>query len=140
MLSKLSLRLKLSDFINTEFEPTIMEKINRIHNELHIAVLLHLWFDDDEITNETLKDFLMRWEDKLSFKTIVKQGSSIRMSDFIWFDIVPSGTSYNSRKRFQFGYTKKENILNGLQEFYEVAKFTTSEKPSKKQKRNDYED
>ena len=74
--------------INTEFEPTIMEKINRIHNELHIAVLLHLWFDDDEITNETLKDFLMRWEDKLSFKTIVKQGSSIRMSDFIWFDII----------------------------------------------------
>ena len=72
MLSKVSLRLKLSDFINTEFEPTIMEKINRIHNELHIAVLLHLWFDDDEITNETLKDFLMRWEDKLSFKTIVK--------------------------------------------------------------------
>ena len=140
MLSKLSLRLKLSDFINTEFEPTIMEKINRIHNELHIAVLLHLWFDDDEITNETLKDFLMRWEDKLSFKTIVKQGSSIRMSDFIWFDIVPPGTSYNSRKRFQFGYTKKEHILRGLDDFYNVAKFTTSEKPVKKQKRNDYED
>ena len=82
----------------------------------------------------------MRWEDKLSFKTIVKQGSSIRMSDFIWFDIVPSGTSYNSRKRFQFGYTKKEHILRGLDDFYNVAKFTTSEKPVKKQKRNDYED
>ena len=59
MLSKLSLRLKLSDFINTEFEPTIMEKINRIHNELHIAVMLYLWFDEDEINSTDLKKFLM---------------------------------------------------------------------------------
>ena len=140
MLSKLSLRLKLSDFINTEFEPTIMEKINRIHNELHIAVLLHLWFDDDEITNETLKDFLMRWEDKLSFKTVVKQSSEIKPNDFIWFDMVPSGAPYNPNKRFQFSYTNKEHIAYGLQDFYNVAKFTTSEKPVKKQKRNDYED
>ena len=99
MTNKLSLRLKLSDFINSEFESEIMEKINNIHNELRIAVMLYLWFD-----------------------------------------IVPSGTSYNSRKRFQFGYTKKEHILRGLDDFYNVAKFTTSEKPVKKQKRNDYED
>ena len=40
MTSKLSLRLKLSDVINTELEAKIMEKINNIHNELHIAVML----------------------------------------------------------------------------------------------------
>ena len=140
MLSKVSLRLKLSDFINTDMEDAVMNRINHIHSELHVTVLLYLWFGEDEISGTDLKDFLMKWEDKLSFKTIVKQGSSIRMSDFIWFDIVPSGTSYNSRKRFQFGYTKKEHILRGLDDFYNVAKFTTSEKPVKKQKRNDYED
>ena len=140
MTSKLSLRLKLSDFINTEIESKIMEKIDDIHNELHIAVLLNLWFDDGEITNKDLKEFLMRWEDKLSFKTIVKQGSDIKTNDFIWFDITPPGLPYYSNKRFQFTYNYKQNILNGLQNFYEVAKFTTSEKPLKKQKRNDYED
>ena len=31
-------------------------------------------------------------------------------------------------------------ILNGLKEFYNVTKFTTSDKPMKRQKRNDYED
>ena len=140
MLQKIKVRLKLSDFINTEFEPTIMEKINRIHNELHIAVLLNLWFDEGELDTGDLKNFLMRWEDKLSFKTIVKQGSDIKTNDFIWFDIIPSGLPYYSNKRFQFTYSNTNSILNGLQQFYEVAKFTTSEKPMKKQKRNDYED
>ena len=140
MTTKLSLRLKLTDFINTEIESKVMEKINDIHNELHIAVLLNLWFEDGEIKNKDLKEFLMRWEDKLSFKTIVKQGSDIKTNDFIWFDIIPPGLPYYSNKRFQFTYTNTNSILNGLQQFYEVAKFTTSEKPIKKQKRNDYED
>ena len=140
MTTKLSLRLKLTDFINTEIESKVMEKINDIHNELHIAVLLNLWFEDGEIKNKDLKEFLMRWEDKLSFKTIVKQGSDIKTNDFIWFDIIPSGLPYTSNKRFQFKYSNTNSILNGLQQFYEVAKFTTSEKPIKKQKRNDYED
>ena len=140
MTTKLSLRLKLTDFINTEIESEIMEKINNTHNKLRIAVMLHLWFDEGEINSKDLKEFLIRWEDKLSFKTIVTQGSEIKSNDFIWFDIIPNEKSYFKNKRFQFTYSFKENILNGLQEFYEVAKFTTSEKPSKKQKRNDYED
>ena len=140
MTTKLSLRLKLSDFINTEIESKIMEKINHTHNELRVAVLLYLWFEDDEITNEALKDFLMRWEDKLSFKTVVTQGSEIKPNDFIWFDIVPSEARYSSNKRFEFKYINKEHILYGLEDFYNVAKFTTSEKPVKRQKRNDYED
>ncbi|MBT4207688.1 hypothetical protein HOE22_05025 [Candidatus Woesearchaeota archaeon] len=140
MKNKLSLRLKLTDFINTEIELKIMEKINSIHKDLHIAVMLHLWFDEGEVTNKDLKEFLIRWEDKLSFKTVVKQGSHIKPNEFIWFDINPKGLPYSSRKRFEFGYINKEHILHGLQDFYNVAKFTTSEKSFKKQKRNDYED
>ena len=140
MIAKLSLRLKLTDFINTEIESKVMEKINDIHNELHIAVLLNLWFEDGEIKNKDLKEFLIRWEDKLSFKTIVKQGSDIKTNDFIWFDIIPPGLPYYSNKRFQFTYINTNFILNGLQDFYNVAKFTTSDKPVKQQKRNDYED
>ena len=38
------------------------------------------------------------------------------------------------------GYKRKLLANRGLQEFYNVTKFITSDKPSKKQKRNDYED
>ena len=42
MTTKLSLRLKLTDFINAEIESKVMEKIDDIHNKLHIAVMLYL--------------------------------------------------------------------------------------------------
>ena len=89
MMPKVSLRLKLSDFINTDIEQEVIKKINNVHNELHITVLLYLWFEEDEINSKDLKEFLMKWEDKLSFKTVVKCGHDISFSDFVWFDIVP---------------------------------------------------
>ena len=44
----------------------------------------------------------MRWETKLSFRTVVKQGSYIKPNDFIWFDIVQSETPHTSNKRIEF--------------------------------------
>ena len=140
MLSKVSLRLKLSDFINTDIEEKVMNIINHAHNELSIVVLLYLWFEEGEIVNKDLKKFLMTWEDKLSFKTVIKQGHEIKFNDFIWFDIVPVSTPSITYKRFEYKYTKYDKILDGLKEFYNVITFTTSEKPIKRQKRNDYED
>ena len=140
MLSKVSLRLKLSDFINTDIEEKVMNKVNHAHNEFNITVLLYLWFEDGEVSNKDLKDFLMRWEDKLSFKTIVKQGNKLNRSDFIFFDIIPNTVQDSTTKRFSYKYFNNNKILNGIEEFYNVVKFTTSDKPTKHQKRNDYED
>ena len=139
MMPKVSLRLKLSDFINSDIEEEVMKKINTVHSKLHTTVLLYLWFEEGEINSKDLKEFLMKWEDKLSFKTVVKRGHDISFSDFIWFDIVPANISTSSRNRFRYQYIDCNKVLDGLQEFYNVAKFTTSDKPAKKQKRNDYE-
>ena len=139
MMPKVSLRLKLSDFINTDIEQEVIKKINNIHKELHTTVLLYLWFEEDEISSKDLREFLMKWEDKLSFKTVVKQGFYINTSEFIWFDVIPINTPSSPYKRFEYQYSDSNKILDGLQEFYNVAKFTTSDKPAKKQKRNDYE-
>ena len=140
MLSKVSLRLKLSDFINSDIEDEVMKKINNVHSELHATVLLYMWFEEGEVKGKDLKEFLMRWEDKLTFKTVVKQGHKLMINDYIFFDIIPVGTPDTVSKRFSYGYINTDKILDGLQEFYNVVKFTTSEKPIKKQKRNDYED
>ena len=139
MMPKVSLRLKLSDFINSDIEEEVMKKINTVHSKLHTTVLLYLWFEEDEINSKDLKEFLMKWEDKLSFKTVVKQGFYINTSEFIWFDVIPINTPSSPYKRFEYQYSDSNKILDGLQEFYNVAKFTTSDKPAKKQKRNDYE-
>ena len=52
MKNKISLRLKLSDFISTEMEESVMEKISKTHNDSRVAVLLYLWYDTDEIDND----------------------------------------------------------------------------------------
>ena len=140
MMPKVSLRIKLSDFINTDIEEKVMEKINNVYNELHTTILLYLWFEDGEISSKDLKKFLMKWEDKLSFKTVVKRGSEIKFSDFVWFDIVPVNILPSTRNRLRYQYVGCNKLLDGLQQFYNVAKFTTSDKPVKKQKRNDYDD
>ena len=139
MMPKVSLRLKLSDFINTDIEQEVMERINNIHSELHTTVLLYLWFVDDEISSKDLKKFLMKWEDKLSFKTVVRQGSEIKHDAFVFFDIVPKPIQ-SENKRFTYTYTNSAGLLKGLDEFYTVTKFVQSDKTFKKQKRNDYED
>ena len=140
MMPKVSLRLKLSDFINTDIEQEVMDKINDTHAKLSVTVLLYLWYEEDEISNKDLKDFLMRWEDKLTFKTVVKQGHQLQVNEYIFFDILPVGTPDIVTKRFTYKYINTDKILDSLQEFYNVVKFTTSDKPVKKQKRNDYED
>ena len=141
MLSKVSLRLKLSDYINTDIEEKVMNIVNHAHTELNVTVLLYLWFEEGELSNKDLKEFLMRWEDKLSFKTVVKQGHQLQIKDYIFFDIIPTNIPDSDiSKRFTYKYKDVNMILNGLKEFYNVTKFTTSEKPIKRQKRNDYED
>ena len=139
MTRTVTLRLKLTDFINTNFEKNIMERIDSIHNELHIAIILYLWVDDD-VNNSELKNFLMRWEDKLKFKTIVKKGHTIKANEFIYFDILPSNLKNASYNRFTYRYNDKNKIVDGLEEFYKITKFVVSDKTIKKQKRNDYED
>ena len=140
MMSRVSLRLKLSDFINSDIEKVVMDKVNDIHNDLNITVLLYLWFEEDEINSTNLKKFLMSWEDKLSFRTIVKQGCKLSADQFVWFDVIPTNVTSNLRNRFQYCYSKPNKILDGLDEFYNITKFTISDKPTKRQKRNDYED
>ena len=99
-----------------------MNKVNGIHSELSVTVLLYLWFEEDEIDSKDLKEFLMRWEDKLSFRTIIKQSHKLHIKDFIFFDIIPTHIS-NSKisKRFSYSYINSDNILGGLQEFYNVT-------------------
>mgnify|MGYP001327151733 CR=1 FL=1 len=140
VFTKISLRVKLTDFINTDIEQEVMNKINEAHNKLNTTVLLYLWFEEGEITNKDLKEFLMKWEDKLSYKTIIKQSSTIAAGEFIWFDIMPIGVNHSNRKRYGYTYRDTNKILDGLQEFYNIVRFTLSDKPIRKQKRNDYED
>ena len=59
---RMNVRLKLSDFINTEYESTIMDKISEVHQKLKAPFSLKLWFDNDIKAGE-LKVFLKKYEE-----------------------------------------------------------------------------
>ena len=133
----INIRLKLSDFIDTDLEKTIMDRIKKIENDLHVKIILYFWIDD---SNVNIKSFYDRWKDSLSVKTVIKNGEDLKANEYIFFDIAPNDIKYSSNVRFQAKYDIIEQIPSILLQFYDVAKFTTSDKNIKPQKRNDYED
>ena len=136
---KVTLRMNLSDFLNEYYEKEVIKKIEDIHKD-SIKYYLILWYEDGTIASEYLKKFLLEYESKLHFKTIIKIDNEIKTSDFIWYDITSRNNANQSERiRFQYIYNRKEDILKGLDEFHKCATFCTSEKPPKRQKRNDYE-
>jgi hypothetical protein len=136
---KVNLRMNLSHFLNKPFEEDVIKKLEDAHDD-SVKYYLTLWYEDGSLTPAKLKDFIKRYESRLFFKTIIKVGNDLKFNDFIWYDIIDANNANKSnRVRFQYTYYSEENILKGLDEFHKCAKFCSSEKPPKKQKRNDYE-
>ena len=136
---KITLRMNLSDFLNKPFEEDVIKKLEDAHND-SVKYYLTLWYEDGSLKPKDLKEFLVKYESRLHFKTNIKVGKELKFNDFIWFDIISQNyVDTSNRIRFQYTYSKEENILKGLTEFHNCAKFCSSDKPPKRQKRNDYE-
>ena len=136
---KISLRMNLSDFINKENEKDIINKLEDVHND-DIIYYLNLWYKDGTVTPEDIKKFLLEYESHLHFKTTIKVDGKSHPNDFVWYDIVSrENANPKQRVRFQYIYNNNNQILTALDEFHKAAKFCTSEKPARVQKRNDYE-
>ena len=142
----MNIRLKLSDFINTEYESIIMNKLSEIHSKLNATFYLRLWFNDDIKAGE-LKVFLKKYEEGLEYKTIISTTDKLTPNEFVWFEII-NKSCFSQAKNWSYAYCypdeNLEGILLGLDEFYNVASFSVKPKPQKqhsherKQKRNDY--
>ena len=131
--------MNLSHFLNESFEEQVIEKLHDIHKD-SIKYYLTLWYEDGALNPTDVKNFIEKYESRLHFKTNIVVGNNLKSNDFIWFDITDrSNVSDNNRLRFQYIYNNRKDILKGLNEYHSCAKFCTSEKPPKKQKRNDYE-
>lgn len=131
--------MKLSDFINTDYEQVIMERYSEVSGKYNVASMLYLWFDeDDQVDN--LKEFITRWENGLSLQTKIMNSSSLSHNDWLFFDIRPLGLKRDGNSRFSYEYSTSKQIVKGLDELDKILKFITEDVPTKHQKRNDYED
>ena len=58
MTRVIKLRLKLSDFIGTDLESMIMERIKAIENDLNIKIILYFWLGDGDVNLKEFYDIL----------------------------------------------------------------------------------
>ena len=142
------LRLKLSDFLGTDYETEVLDKLREINNlDFMPPFEIYLWYDrdNDKVELNRLKDFIVDWESRGDFKskTIIVPEFFDRPVDFIWYDIIPrevSDSNFIQYSRFQWRYSEpKTGILDGLDEYIKTFKFTIADRLPRKQKRNDDE-
>ena len=138
-MMKVNVRMNLLHFLNKPYEKDVIDKLSEISAD-SIVFYLRLWYRDGTISTKDLKKFLLEYESSLHFKTNIRVGNNLKPGDFVWFNITDNDNAGKlDRVRFEYIYNSEEQILKGLDEFHKCAKFSTSEKPSKIQKRNDYE-
>ena len=142
------LRLKLSDFLGTDYEKEVLDRLREINNlDFMPPFEIYLWYnrDNDKVELSRLKDFIVDWESRGDFKskTIIVPEFFDRPVDFIWFDIIPREVSDSNSiqySRFKWRYSEpKTGILKGLDEYIKTFKFTIADRLPRKQKRNDDE-
>tara|TARA_Y100001938_G_scaffold57178_1_gene79727 strand:+ start:1133 stop:1594 length:462 start_codon:yes stop_codon:yes gene_type:complete len=142
------LRLKLSDFLGTDYEKEVLDKLREINNKDYMPPFeIYLWYDrdNDKVDLSRLKDFIIDWESKGDFKsrTIIVPEFFDRPVDFIWYDVIPRKIyeeHYIQYSRFSWIYSDpKTGILEGLDEYLKTFEFIITDRLPRKQKRNDYE-
>ena len=138
-MMKVNVRMNLLHFLSKPYEKDVIDKLSEISAD-SIVFYLRLWYEDGTISTKDLKEFLLKYESSLHFKTNIRVGNNLKPGDFVWFNIIDNDNAGKlDRVRFEYIYNSEEQILKGLDEFHKCAKFCTSEKPPKRQKRNDYE-
>ena len=133
-MHSITIRLKLTEFIDTDLEEGVIDKINEVY-KIH-QFKLHFWYEEGELQPKRLKEFVKKYEKELHFKTKITPTKDLNSRDFIWYDLLPSNETESDYTRF----TYRGDILGGLnqlQQTLEFCKKPKSEKPIRKQKRND---
>lgn len=145
MIGKYSLRIKLDDFIKKDCEDKILSILEKLQSSTPAIVSLILWMDDDFVGN--LKEVIDSIQGARHSKTNIIQKSTIKESDFIWWDIRSRNEldAFKSTFRFQYQYSNESQLLDGVKEFSDAIKFFGNKPPKekktgsmvRKQKRND---
>ena len=148
-----SLRLKVTDFLATEFEKEVFQelmKLKQIDYLNGVSFPLYFWYDrQTEIVDlKVLESFIKYWKSSGEFNTklILVPEYTDDQNNFILFDIKPRGIKpvnkgYAEHYRFAYEYDNPKDIIKGLEHFKKTYEFVNKDElnpePVRKQKRND---
>ena len=148
-----SLRIKVTDFLATEFEQEVFQELMKIKQLDYLSGVpfpLYLWYDRETemVDLNTLEPFIKYWKTEGQFNTkiIIIPELTDDQNHFITYDIRPKGVKpankdYMENFRFAYEDDNPRDIINGLKQFVKTYEFVNKDElnpePVRKQKRND---
>ena len=148
-----SLRIKVTDFLATEFEQEVFQELMKIKQMDYLTGVpfpLYFWYDrqTEMVDLKTLEPFIKYWktEGEVHTKIIIIPELTDDQNNFITYEIRPKGVKpanndYWENYRFAYEYDNPRDIVNGIKQFRKTYEFINKEElnpePTRKQKRND---
>ena len=148
-----SLRLKVTDFLATDFEQEVFQELMKLKQLEYLSGIsfpLYFWYDrnTEMVDLKTLEPFIKYWKTSGEFNTKITIVPELidSQNQFIFFDIIPKGAKpanrdYMENRRFAYEYSNPKDIIKGLEHFKETYEFVNKEEinpePIRKQERND---
>ena len=153
MMTEPSLRIKVTDFLATDFEQEVFQELMKIKQMDYLSGVpfpLYFWYDRETemVDLKTLEPFIKYWKTDGQFNTkiIIIPELTDDQNHFITYDIRPRGVKpankdYMENFRFAYEYDNPRDIINGLKHFVKTYEFVNKDEinpePIRKQKRND---
>jgi hypothetical protein len=147
---RFSLKIRLSDFIDTPDETYLLEALEKVKDKFMVPVVLKLWFVEDELQDKKVKKFMSTHTELLShYNTNIYYnkalfcksigGDGIRESD-AWFNVVNEIVYLeegHTNSRFNYVYSNEAPIWTCVHAFLDTVNFHAKERPiyNKKQGR-----
>ena len=140
--SRFSLKIKLSDFIDTSDETYLLESLEKVKDKFMVPVVLKLWFVEDELQDKRVKKFLSTNKELLScYNTNIYYnealfcksigGEGMRESDG-WFTVVNEIVYLeegHTNSRFNYVYSNEAPIWTCVHAFLDTVNFHAKERP-----------
>ena len=121
----------------------LLEEMNTTLQPMHIKSI-YFWYEKKELDSRDVVMFSDMWDGlpHSNYKSILRPTFFDLQRDFIWYDIMPKD-KYEEYKpnyyRFATHYVDDGGISRGVKRCREIWDFIQTDKPTKKQKRNDDE-
>jgi len=123
-LAKKILRLKLTDFINTNIEDSVIHFLH-LMKESTPTFVVHCWYKKEEMDSASLFEFKQKY---LEYLDIIEMSFDVFGSneEAVWYDIINAkDDGIMSHYKFKAVYENTDDIINCIIEFNNVIKFDT---------------
>lgn len=113
-----SVRIKLSDFIKSKQEKTVIDAMHKCAESTGKKIFLKLWYEQKELTQKEVSDFIKKYEKQLEdIGTNIHMGEEESWTQKSWFNLRKESDKNDTSYRHEYVYSDIRGIIHGIEMF-----------------------